>query len=63
MGFRILEQDCAPKSEQRAQDAASRLRHGGRSAHSATAQQVMQNGFRLIIRMVRKENPVGRLVR
>lgn len=59
----ILHKDIASKPEQGTQHASPRFGHCGGPAYSGTAQKVMQNGFGLIVRMMRQENPIGRVVR
>ena len=59
---RVCQQLVACHTQQRTQHTLTRFRHGAGAAHAGAAQQIVQNGFSLIIGVVRKQNPVCRML-
>ena len=59
MVFRIRKQSGAPETQEGSHQASAHLRHRRRTTHSGTTQQIVQHGFRLVVGVVSKKNPVG----
>nr|WP_294990387.1 hypothetical protein [Sulfuritalea sp.] len=62
-GPRILLQITARQGEQRPQQASVRCGHRCGATHSRSSKEVVQKRFGLIVCMVCKQDPIGRMVR